>query len=84
MAIQDTQNLTAPAEPAPTLSLAALQEVLWRQVQKLQAGDATPAVANAISNATGTILRGTKLQMEYYRMTGQTMPPIPLLNEGRE
>lgn len=51
---------------------------------ELQAGDATPAVANAISNATGTILRGTKLQMEYYRMTGQTMPPIPLLNEGRE
>lgn len=66
----------------PPLTLAALQEVLWLQVQRLQSGEATPAVANAISNATGTILRGTKLQMEYYRLTGQSMPALPILSAG--
>jgi hypothetical protein len=62
------------------LTLANLQDALWAQVQKIQDGETTPAAANAISNATGTILRNVKLQMEYYHLTGQQIPAIPLLN----
>jgi hypothetical protein len=37
----------------------------------LDAGDSTPASANAISNAVGKMLGTAKLQMEYARYMGR-------------
>jgi hypothetical protein len=55
-----------------------IQSTLWEQVQSLRTGKTTPANANAVSNAIGKMFTGVKLQMEYYRMTGET-PRIPFL-----
>lgn len=55
-----------------------IQSTLWEQVQSLRNGKTTPANANAVSNAIGKMFTGVKLQMEYYRLTGET-PRIPFL-----
>lgn len=55
-----------------------IQGTLWEQVQNLRTGKTTPANANAVSNAIGKMFTGVKLQMEYYRLTGET-PRIPFL-----
>lgn len=69
--------MSTPA-PGPR-TLAELQGVLSQEIAKLQAGEGTPATANAITGAVSTILRSVKLQMEYHRLTGRT-PTIPLLD----
>lgn len=66
-----------------TRSLEDLRDTLVKNIDRLEAGDVNPAVANAITGAVGTILRSVKLEMEYYRMTGKT-PTIPLLDAGEE
>jgi hypothetical protein len=53
-------------------------EVLGENIQRLRDGEASPAVANAIVNSAGSMLRVVKLQMEYAKMTGKT-PNIPML-----
>jgi hypothetical protein len=55
-----------------------LLDVLGENIQRLRAGEATPAVANAIVNSSAAMLRIVKLQMDYAKMTGHT-PDIPLL-----
>lgn len=59
-------------------SLAELQSILSDQIDRVVAGEVTPANANAVVNATSVILRSVKLQMDYYRQIGKT-PSIPLL-----
>lgn len=59
-------------------SLADLQFILSDQIDKVVAGDTTPASVNAVVNATSALLRTVKLQMDYYRQIGKT-PMIPLL-----
>jgi hypothetical protein len=51
---------------------------MGENIRRLQAGEATPAVANAIVNSTASMLRIVKLQMDYAKMAGTT-PEIPLL-----
>lgn len=63
---------------AESLSLTELRSILADNIKRVQGGEVNPAVANATTNAVGTILRSVKLEMEYYRMTGKT-PSIPLL-----
>lgn len=55
-----------------------LLDVLGENIQRLRAGESTPAVANAIVNSSGAMLRIVKLQMDYAKMTGKT-PEIPML-----
>lgn len=55
-----------------------LLDVLSENIQRLRSGEATPAVANAIVNSSGAMLRIVKLQMEYAKLTNRT-PEIPLL-----
>jgi hypothetical protein len=64
-------------------SATDIQETLWEQVQGLRNGKTTPANANAVSNAIGKMFTGVKLQMEYYRMTGET-PEFPFLLTSKE
>lgn len=59
-------------------TLADLQSILSEQIDKVVAGDTTPASVNAVVNATSALLRTVKLQMDYYRQIGKT-PVIPLL-----
>lgn len=64
--------------PKVTPNIAEIQATLWDQVQNLRSGKTTPASANAVTNAIGKMFTGVKMQMEYYRQTGQT-PEIALL-----
>lgn len=59
-------------------SMTDVQATLWGQVLNLREGKTTPANANAVSNAIGKMFTGVKIQMEYYKITGQT-PHIPFL-----
>jgi hypothetical protein len=61
-----------------TKTLEDYQDTLARNIDRLESGEVSPAVANAITGAVGTVLRSVKLRMEYFRMTGKT-PEIPLL-----
>lgn len=70
------------AKTQESLTLTELRNILAENIRKVQAGEATPAVANATTNAVGTVLRSVKLEMEYYRLTGKT-PVIPLLEAGQ-
>lgn len=70
--------MTKSAPVHSTKSLIELQGILSDQIDKVVAGEVTPANANAVVNATGVILRSVKLQMDYYRQIGRT-PNIPLL-----
>lgn len=66
-----------------TLSLDELRSILSDEILNIREGNATAARVHAISNATGKILQSVKLQMEYYKMTGQN-GDIPLLNAGKK
>jgi hypothetical protein len=70
--------VTASRKPA---TAGDLLDVLSENIQRLRDGEATPAVANAIVNSSGAMLRIVKLQMDYAKMTGRT-PEIPLLLTG--
>jgi hypothetical protein len=61
------------------VTLDGLRTILLDDIQKLREGETTAASVNAVCNATGKILSSVKLQMEYYRLTGRTLPEIPLL-----
>ena len=65
------------------LSLPELQSILSDQIDRIASGETTPAKVNAVVNATSTILRTVKLQMDYYRLIGKT-PEIPLLMVGND
>jgi hypothetical protein len=67
--------VTTKSKPA---TAADLLDVLGENIQRLRDGEATPAVANAIVNSAGSMLRVVKLQMDYAKMTGRT-PEIPML-----
>jgi hypothetical protein len=70
--------VTASRKPA---TAGDLLDVLSENIQRLRDGEATPAVANAIVNSSGAMLRIVKLQMDYAKMTGRT-PEIPMLLTG--
>ena len=61
-----------------THTLAELQAILSDQIDRIVSDETTPAKVNAVVNATATILRTVKMQMDYYRQIGKT-PNIPLL-----
>lgn len=65
-------------EKGKVYTLDELRIVLSDSIRDLRDKEASPANVNAISNATGKILSSVKLQMEYYRLIGQT-PNIPIL-----
>lgn len=60
------------------LSLDELRVILSDSIRDIRESEASAANVNAISNASGKILSSVKLQMEYYRLIGQT-PNIPIL-----
>jgi len=66
---------TAPLE---SKTLAEFQSLLSQQIDRIVAGETTPAVANAVVNLTAAYLRTVKMQMDYYKQIGKT-PHIPLL-----
>ena len=61
-----------------THTLAELQGILSEQIDRIASDETTPAKVNAVVNATSTILRTVKMQMDYAKLVGQT-PVIPLL-----
>lgn len=64
-----------------THTLAELQAILSDQIDKIATDQTTPAKVNAVVNATATILRTVKMQMDYHKQIGKT-PTIPLLMTG--
>ncbi len=59
-------------------TLSELQAHLSDQLDRVMAGETTPANANAVVNLTAAYLRTVKMQMDYYKLIGKT-PNIPLL-----
>ena len=59
-------------------TLAELQGHLAAEIDRIVAGETTPANANAVVNLTAAYLRTVKMQMDYYKQIGKT-PNIPLL-----
>jgi hypothetical protein len=59
-------------------TLGELQGILAAQMDRIIAGETTPANANAVVNLTAAYLRTVKMQMDYYKQIGRT-PNIPLL-----
>ena len=57
-------------------------EITMENIERLRDGDRTPAVANAVVNNVSAMLRLSKLQMDYAKMTGDK-PNIPLLRSRR-
>jgi hypothetical protein len=66
---------TTPKDPT---TMAYLQATLRDTLDRIVAGEANPATANAIVNVTAAYLRTVKMQMDYAKQTGRT-PNIPLL-----
>ena len=64
-------------------TLAELQAILSDQIDKIATDQTTPAKVNAVVNATATILRTVKMQMDYHKQIGKT-PVIPMLMTGAE
>ena len=64
-------------------TLAELQAILSDQIDRIASDETTPAKVNAVVNATATILRTVKMQMDYAKQIGRT-PVIPLLMTGDE
>jgi DNA-binding phage protein len=64
-------------------TLAELQGILSDQIDRIASDETTPAKVNAVVNATATILRTVKMQMDYAKQTGKT-PNIPLLLSAGE
>jgi C4-dicarboxylate-specific signal transduction histidine kinase len=64
-------------------SLIELQAILSDQIDKIASDETTPAKVNAVVNATATILRTVKMQMDYHKMIGRN-PEIPLLMTGED
>lgn len=82
--MRDGKTDTVSTENAGALpNVQEIQATLWEQVRNLREGKTTPANANAVSNAIGKMFTGVKIQMEYYRLTGQT-PYIPFLLASTE
>jgi hypothetical protein len=64
---------------SPTPATAQdLMDAALRNIQRLQDGETTPAIANGIVNSIAVVLRVVKMQMEYAKMTGKA-PSIPML-----
>jgi hypothetical protein len=68
----------APSDPTEQPTLSAMRAFLWDSIKGLREGRSSAANVNAISNASGKIISGVKVQMEYAKATGR-MPSIPLL-----
>lgn len=68
-------------QPQRIHTLAELQAILSDQIDRVATDQTTPAKVNAVVNATATILRTVKMQMDYAKMVGRT-PAIPLLMTG--
>lgn len=66
------------ATPKEPTTMAYLQANLRETLDRVVAGDTTPANANAVVNLTAAYLRTVKMQMDYAKQTGRT-PNIPLL-----
>lgn len=60
------------------MTISDIRIAMARGFRLSQAGEISPAIANAGVNQVGMILRTVKMQMDYYRLIGKT-PNIPLL-----
>lgn len=59
-----------------------LVDILVENIDRVRDGSTTHNAANAIVASVGGILRLTKQQMDYARLTNTT-PDIPLLRSGK-
>ena len=75
--------MTASIPNTDKKTLADFQAILSDQIDRIVAGETSPANANAVVNLTATYLRTVKMQMDYYKQIGRT-PNIPLLLTAEE
>ena len=65
--------------PTDAYTYEQMNALLSESIAKLRNNETTPAVANAMCNSWGTILRGVKLKLDYERARNGTPPPIRML-----
>ena len=66
--------------PAKPLNLYELNSILSRNIVLLDQDQSTPEKLNAMANATGKVINGWKLYLEYCRRTGKN-PDNRLIGE---
>jgi hypothetical protein len=57
----------------------ALRRNLTTVLEKVSAGELTPAAANAAANVSGKVLATIKMEVDYAKLSG-VAPAIPFLN----
>ena len=63
--------------------LPDLRDILADQIKSIIKGETTPAIVNAVTNASGKIISTVKLELEYYKMMGIT-PKIAFIGDGKQ
>ena len=66
------------------MTLNELRGILSDEIRNVRSGQSTAATVNAVTNASGKILSSVKLEMEYYKMLGQTPNIAALLPAVKE
>ncbi len=73
-------NTGKESVPAKPLNLYELNSILSRNIVLLDRDQSTPEKLNAMANATGKVINGWKLYLEYCRRTGKN-PDNRLIGE---
>ncbi len=55
------------------MTIRDLRGILIEEIDKLQKGKSSPAIINAITNATGKVFSSVKLEMEYAKLIGKPL-----------
>lgn len=73
--------MTGTAKVMKQPSFREIRALLFEQVQALRDGQIKAVDVQATSNAIGKIINSVKVELEFYKLIGQT-PHIPELLEG--
>ena len=71
------------AEVHTTMTIADLRGILIEEIENLRTGKTSPAVINAITNATGKIFSSVKLEIEYAKIIGKK-PNVEMLEPSKQ
>jgi len=61
------------------LNIVEIREALSSEIIKLQNGDSTPNVANAITKAVNAIIASVRLEIEFHKLFGIGVPNIDFI-----
>ena len=66
------------------LNIKEIREALSNEIIKLQKGESTPNVANAITKSVNAIMSSIRLEIEFHKLFGVGKPEIEFLTYNAE